>query len=116
MKRFWKSTEYYLTVIVVALLAWQARSAPYCIVAACVVLDSYIIGRTLWKKNRGLTYSGALTSEFQAVLAAQILTAYGVRFCGLPYKIAMELLVANLVIYNLCRGIAKSVGVKNHFR
>lgn len=115
MRRFWKSTEFYSTLVLVAALAYFARPACDLIVGACIVLNSYIIGRTLWKKNRGQLHSAAISSEFYALLAGQGLAIYGMLRCDLRPLCGFRLLIINQVIYNLCRGISKSIGVKNHF-
>lgn len=109
MRRFWKSTEYYLTAALVALILYSGVD-PLHVYIACGVLDSYIIGRTLWKKNRGLFHSGALTSEMQAVIAAHV-----IALLLLPDPLRLFVMAGNQAIYNLARGLAKSIGVKNHF-
>src|SRR5689334_13852752 len=113
MRRFWLSTEYWLTAVITAVVWYYWRLAvnpDQLAIGVSALLASYVISRTLWKKNRGQFHSGVLTSELQALLVAQgwIIVDRHV----LTPLLALVLLVANQAIYNVCRGITKSIGVK----
>ncbi len=115
MRRFWKSTEFYMTAalaLVLVLALAPQTSEPQFTLALSVLLDSYVLGRTLWKKNRGNFWSATRSSEFYFIVGLHfwVIYAWHSRHLSAPY--AGFFLVANQALYSTLRGLTKSVGVK----
>lgn len=118
MRRFWLSTEFYMSVAVALLLliCWAPRVPnPQFMIALSAVLDSYMLGRSLWKKNRGQFYSGVKTSEFYMTICLHVCTLIAWSCGHLSPLWAALITAANQAVYNALRGLAKGVGVKTQF-
>lgn len=115
MRRFWNSTEFYTTSLTAVLILAVGPSVqePILSGAVCALADLYIMGRTLWKKNRGQFYTGFKCSEFYFLLAAQAWLVAACLFGHLPATHAVILLTINQGVYNVARGVTKSIGVKS---
>ena len=75
------------------------------------IVASYVINRILSKKNRGQFYSGFLTREFYWVFVAEAFNAWALCH-GLDPVTGWGFIVGQIVLFNLARGVTKSIGVK----
>lgn len=110
----WKTTEAYMTLVVGLLLAigLDGKIDPVILGSAITSLfASFTFSRTIYKKNRGLFQSAIKSGEFASTLIAHALILYVGRGETMgPWL--LFLLTINQVVYNVCRGITKSMGAK----
>lgn len=115
MRKFWQSTEYWSSLILVLFLIGFGFPRVHEQVLTIVisgVIDSYIMGRTLWKRNRGQFSSAIHSSEFHLLVLAHLWTFIAWRFHGLLAVQAAMVFSVNQATYNLCRGFTKGLAAR----
>lgn len=99
----------YLLILVLWRYFVDINTASYCVVG---LLSSFVVGRTIYKKNRGM--SRTLTGEAVTIILAFIWALYSLYF-GVDHKLIMVLVVVHISIFNLCRGVSESVPCRTMF-
>jgi hypothetical protein len=117
MRRSWYSTEFYLTLALVLLILGHFQrnlTQFWALVCLNSTVLSYVLCRTFLKKNRGQFITGFATSEFWLAILAILFNFY-VYSKGFDPLISLGFITGQVVVYNLCRGFAKSIGVKTNY-
>ena len=117
MRRFWQSTEYWTTLIlsVLFMLSLFSKSPVNVLhhsIMLSVLLNSYTISRCLFKRNRGLFYTGLQTSELHFTLVQYVWFFSLLYLHKLDNFHALLFILIAQIVYNLCRGMTKAIGSK----
>lgn len=112
MKRNFYTTEFISTVLVLLAMLWLNTWSVASLCSFTLMLNAYQIGRALFKRNRSLMDPGEKTTEFWALVAAQMWVMVWL-WKGLPADLAVMVLGLNQGVYCLARGWTKGTGNKS---
>ena len=101
-----QSSEYLLSLIGLAGLAFLLPPREFTL-AIGVIGNSYVIGRTIFKRGQDMSYTGFRTREFQATAAQVAWGLYALASGAVSPDLAGGLVALAVGVYNLGRGFTK---------
>lgn len=107
MRRGILTVEFIIGAVLAVVLSWRLPPFDRAI-AISAICNGYLISRTLFKIRRGMFYSSLLSSEGAAYLFEQIVAFQVLKICW-------YFVVINHVIFMLCRGKTKQIGVLTQY-
>lgn len=108
LRRF-DSSEFRISVLSLIFISVIAPSLDFLVVGLSVILDGYIISRTLFKANRWkFSYSGFKSSEGLLFALLQVIV-FALAFLGAQKRLCLVTLAINQALYSICRGIVKQM-------
>lgn len=107
MRRGIFTVEFLVGLVLAVVLSWRLPPFDRAIAVAALG-NGYIVSRMLFKIRRGMFYSSLLSSEGLAYLLEQIPAILILKTCW-------YFIVINHVIFMLCRGKTKQIGVLTQY-
>lgn len=114
-RRSGKTTEAWMSIVVAfgiiigCDLNGDSRTLMYLF---SILSASFVVGRTIYKKNRSIPESSITSGEFFAVVSSHLIATVLFSAGKVNWHDFAIVTSCLQMVYNICRGIAKGVGVK----